>query len=55
MAEHNEAKQIDSVTDYVEDKEDTNLQSGLSALVAATSLTRSPAPLPLLLVSLIII
>jgi hypothetical protein len=41
MADQNEAKQIDSVTDYVEDKEDTNLQSGLSSLVAASSLTRS--------------
>ena len=41
MANQDQAeKQIDSVTDYVEDKEDTNLQSGLSSLVAASAENR---------------
>lgn len=31
-----ENKQIDSVTDYVEEKEDNNLQSGLSSIVTST-------------------
>lgn len=33
-------KQIDSVTDYVEEKEDTNLQSGLSSLVTSSETLR---------------
>jgi hypothetical protein len=42
MADQDQAeKQIDSVTDYVEEKEDTNLQSGLSSLVAASAENRS--------------
>mmetsp|Transcript_25102 Transcript_25102/g.37007 ORF Transcript_25102/g.37007 Transcript_25102/m.37007 type:complete len:91 (+) Transcript_25102:47-319(+) len=45
MADQEQLKQaqnIDSVTDYVEDKDDANLQSGLSSLAAKTAVTSTP-------------
>lgn len=42
MADQDQAvKQIDSVTDYVEEKEDNNLQSGLTSLVSSSTTIRS--------------
>ena len=37
-----EAKKIDSVTDYVEEKDDANLTSGVSSIVATTRTENTP-------------